>query len=75
MFNHDAAGGKYDISSGKTNYTVRYVWDMTEDQKEILLKLQDARQYIALRGSLVKYKDVTRSLDPHSAVKIFGQSP
>lgn len=74
-FNHDAAGGKYDISSGKTVYTVRYVWDMTEDQKDILLKLQDARQYIVLRGNLVKYKDGTKGIDPHSVVKIFGQSP
>src|ERR1700730_3447299 len=29
-FNHDAAGGKYDISLGKTHYTIRYVWDMTD---------------------------------------------
>ena len=74
-FNHDAAGGKYDISSGKTFYTIRYVWDMTEDQKDILEKLQEASQYIVLRGNLVKYKDGTRDIDPHSVVKIFGQSP
>jgi uncharacterized protein YecT (DUF1311 family) len=74
-FNHDAAGGKYDISSGKTFYTIRYVWDMTDDQKDILEKLQEASQYIILRGSLVKYKDGTKDIDPHSVVKIFGQSP
>jgi hypothetical protein len=74
-FNHDAAGGKYDISSGKTFYTIRYVWDMTEDQKDILVKLQEASQYIVLRGNLVKYTDGTKGIDPHSVVRIFGQSP
>ena len=74
-FNHDAAGGKYDISSGKTNYTIRYVWDMTDDQKELLAQLQEANRYVVLRGNLVKYKDGTRGIDTHSVVKIFGQSP
>jgi len=74
-FNHDAAGGKYDISSGKTNYTIRYVWDMTDDQKDILGELQDASQYIVLRGNLVKYKDGSKGIDPNSVVKIFGHSP
>lgn len=73
-FNHDAAGGKYDISSGKTFYTIRYVWDMTDDQKDLLSQLQEASRYIVLRGNLVKYKDGTRGIDTHSVVKIFGQA-
>jgi len=74
-FNHDAAGGKYDIYSGKTYYTIRYVWDMTDEQKDIAGKLQEASQYVVLRGNVVKYKDGTKGIDPHSVVKIFGQSP
>jgi len=74
-FNHDAAGGKYDISSGKTFYTIRYVWDMTEDQQDILIKLQESSQYVVLRGHLVTYKDGAKGIDTRSVVKLFAQSP
>ena len=74
VFNHDDAGGKYDIKSGKTNYTIRYVWDMTDDQQDILADLQEASRYVVLRGTLVRYKDGTKGIDFHAAVKILGQS-
>jgi uncharacterized protein len=72
---HDAAGGKYDINSAKTNYTIRYVWDLTDVQKDILDKIQEANQYVILKGQLVTYQDGSKNIDPDSIVQIYGQSP
>jgi uncharacterized protein len=72
---HDVAGAKYGISSAKTNYTIRYVWDLTDAQKDILDKIQEANQYVVLKGQLVTYKDGSKDIDPDSIVQIFGQSP
>lgn len=72
--NHDVAGGKYDINSAKTYYTIRYVWDLTDVQKDMLDKIQEANQYVVLRGQLVTYKDGSKGIDPESIVQIFGQS-
>ncbi len=72
---HDSAGAKYGINSAKTNYTIRYVWDLTDVQKDILDKIQEANQYVVLRGQLVMYKDGSKDIDPDSIVQIFGQSP
>jgi hypothetical protein len=69
------AGAKYSISSGKTNYTIRYVWDLTDVQKDILDKIQAANQYAVLKGQMVTYKDGSKDIDPDSMVQIFGQSP
>ena len=74
-FNHDAAGGKYDISSGKTYYTIRYVWDMTDEQRDVLTKLQESNQYVVLRGQLASYKDGSKGIDGGSVVTIFGNRP
>ena len=73
--NHDVAGGKYDINSAKTYYTIRYVWDLTDVQKDMLDKIQEANQYVVLRGQLLTYKDGSKGIDPDSIVQIFGQSP
>jgi uncharacterized protein len=73
--NHDAAGGKYDINSAKTNYTIRYVWDLSDVQKDVLDKIQEANQYVVLKGQLVTYKDGSKDIDPDSIVQIYGQSP
>jgi len=72
---HDSAGAKYGINSAKTNYTIRYVWDLTDVQKDILDKIQEANQYVVLRGQLVMYKDGSKDIDPDSIVQIFGQLP
>ena len=74
-FNHDAAGGKYDISSGKTYYTIRYVWDTTDEQREMLTKLQESNQYVVLRGQLASYRDGSKGIDGESVVTIFGDRP
>ena len=73
--NHDVAGGKYDMNSAKTYYTIRYVWDLTDVQKDMLDKIQEANQYVVLRGQLLTYKDGSKGIDPDSIVQIFGQSP
>ena len=73
--NHDVAGGKYDINSAKTYYTIRYVWDLTDVQKDMVDKIQEANQYVVLRGQLLTYKDGSKGIDPDSIVQIFGQSP
>ena len=73
--NHDVAGGKYDINSAKTHYTIRYLWDLTDVQKDMLDKIQEANQYVVLRGQLLTYKDGSKGIDPDSIVQIFGQSP
>jgi uncharacterized protein len=74
-FNHDVAGGKYDINSAKTYYTIRYVGFLTDAQKEILAKIEESNQYVVLRGQLVTYKDGSKAIDDDSIVQIYGQSP
>jgi uncharacterized protein YecT (DUF1311 family) len=74
-FNHDAAGGKYDIVSGKRNLTIRYVWDISDDQKDILIKLENSNQFVVLRSNLVTYQDGSKGIDTQSVVKIFGMIP
>jgi len=73
--NHDSAGGKFDINSGKTYYTIRYVWDLTDAQKETLNNIQDANQYVLLKGQLLTYKDGSKDIDSDSTVQIFAQAP
>lgn len=72
---HDAAGAKYDIKSGKTSYTIRYVWDLTDEQKDTLNKIEAANQYVILKGQLVSYKGGSKTIDPDSEVQIFAQLP
>jgi hypothetical protein len=72
---HDAAGAKYDINSAKTYYTIRYVWDLTDEQKDMLDEIGAANQYVLLKGQLVTYKDGSKSIDSSSEVQIFAQSP
>jgi uncharacterized protein len=72
---HDAAGGKYDINSAKTNYPIRYMWELTDAQNEMLDKIEGSNQYVVLKGQLVTYKDGSKAIDTDSIVQIFGQSP
>ena len=72
---HDAAGAKYDIKAGKTSYTVRYVWDLTEEQKDMLNKIEAANQNVLLKAQLVSYKGGSKAIDPDSEVQIFAQLP
>ncbi len=74
-FGHDGAGGRYDIVSAKRYYTIRYVWDLTDAQKDMLGKIQDANQYVLLKGVLLTYKDGSKNIDADSTVQIFGQTP
>jgi hypothetical protein len=73
--NHDVAGGKYDINSAKRYYTIRYVWDLTDAQKDMLDKIQEVNQYVLLKGVLLTYKDGSKNIDADSTVQIFGQTP
>lgn len=50
--NHDVAGGKYDINSAKTYYTIRYVWDLTDVQKDMLDKSR-GKPVCCLEGAVV----------------------
>ena len=71
---HDAGGAKYDIISAKTYYTIRYGWDLTDEQKHMLDEI-GWNQYVLLKGQLVTYKDGSKSIDRDSEVQIFAQSP
>lgn len=70
---HDVAGANFAINSGKKYYTIRYGWDLTDEQKEVLNKIED--QYVLLKAQLVTYKDRSKGIDPDSEVQIFAQFP
>jgi hypothetical protein len=72
-FNHDAAGGKYDIFSKKMNYTIRYVWDLSDEQKSALIKIEESNQQVLLKGQIVRYKDGSKGIDRFSPVEIIGK--
>jgi uncharacterized protein len=74
-FGHDPAGARCDIVSAKRYYPIRYMWELTDAQKDILDKIQEANQYVVLKGQLVTYKDGSKAIDQDSIVEIFGQSP
>lgn len=71
---HDAAGARFDIVSGKKYYAIRYGWDLTDEQKDMLTKFE-GNQYVLLKGQLVTYKDGSKVIDPDSEVQIFAQAP
>jgi hypothetical protein len=71
---HDAAGARFDIVSGKKYYEIRYAWDLTDEQKDMLIKFE-GNQYVLLKGQLVTYKDGSKGIDPDSEVQIFAQAP
>lgn len=73
-YGHDPAGASCDIVSAKRYYTIRYMWELTDVQKDILDKIE-WRQYVVLKAQLVTYKDGSKAIDPDSIVQIFGQSP
>src|SRR5206468_1458560 len=68
---HDVAGANFAINSGKRYYTIRYGWDLTDEQKDVLNKIED--QYVLLKAQLVTYKDRSKGIDPGSEVQIFAQ--
>ncbi len=72
---HDVAGANFAITSGKRYYVIRYTWDLTDEQKETLNKIEDPNQYVLLKAQLVTYKDGSKGIDRDSIVEIFGQSP
>jgi uncharacterized protein len=72
---HDVAGANFAINSGKRYYVIRYAWDLTDEQKETLNKIEDPNQYVLLKAQLVTYKDGSKAIDQDSIVEIFGQSP
>jgi uncharacterized protein len=68
---HDVAGANVTINSGNKYYVIRYVWDLTDEQKDVLNKIED--QYVLLKAQLVTYKDGSKAIDPDSEVQIFAQ--
>lgn len=70
---HDVAGANFAINSGKRYYVIRYGWNLTDEQKETLNKIED--QYVLLKAQLVTYKDRSKAIDPDSEVQIFAQLP
>jgi uncharacterized protein len=74
-FGHDPAGARCDIVSAKRYYPIRYMWELTDAQNEMLDKIEGSNQYVVLKGQLVTYKDGSKAIDQDSIVEIFGQSP
>jgi ribosomal 50S subunit-associated protein YjgA (DUF615 family) len=72
---HDVAGANFAINSGKRYYVIRYAWDLTDEQKETLNKIEDPNQYVLLKAQLVTYKDGSKAIDQDSIVEIFGNLP
>ena len=72
---HDAGGANIQIISAKTYYTIRYGWELTDEQKAMLDEIGAANQYVLLKGQLVTYKDGSKGIDDDSEVQIFAQSP
>jgi uncharacterized protein len=70
---HDVAGANFAINSGKKYYVIRYGWNLTDEQKDVLTKLED--EYVLLKAQLVTYKDRSKGIDPDSEVQIFAQFP
>ena len=70
---HDVAGANFAINSGKRYYVIRYAWDLADEQKETLNKIEDPNQYVLLKAQLVTYKDGSKAIDPDSEVQIFAQ--
>ncbi len=70
---HDVAGANFAINSGKKYYVIRYGWNLTDEQKDVLTKIED--QYVLLKAQLVTYKDRSKGIDPDSEVQIFAQLP
>jgi uncharacterized protein len=70
---HDVAGANFAINSGKKYYVIRYGWDLTDEQKDVLTKIED--EYVLLKAQLVTYKDRSKGIDPGSEVQIFAQLP
>ena len=70
---HDVAGANFAINSGKQYYVIRYGWNLTDEQKDVLTKIED--EYILLKAQLVTYKDGSKAIDPDSEVQIFAQLP
>src|SRR6266550_5023746 len=52
---HDVAGANFAINSGKRYYVIRYGWNLTDEQKDVLTKIED--EYVLLKAQLVTYKD------------------
>jgi hypothetical protein len=48
---------------------------LTDAQKDMLDKMQEANQYVLLKGVLLTYKDGSKNIDADSTVQIFGQTP
>jgi len=72
---HDVAGANFQIISGKRYYVIRYAWDLTDEQKDVLTKIEDPNQYVLLKAQLVTYKDGSKAIDSDSEVQIFAQLP
>ncbi len=70
---HDVAGANFAINSGKKYYVIRYGWNLTDKQKDVLTKIED--EYVLLKAQLVTYKDRSKGIDPDSEVQIFAQLP
>lgn len=70
---HDVAGANFAINSGKKYYVIRYGWNLTDEQKDVLTKIED--EYVLLKAQLVTYKDRSKGIDPGSEVQIFAQLP
>jgi uncharacterized protein len=71
---HNEAGANFLILSGKKYYVIRYGWDLTDEQKDMLTKFE-GNQYVLLKGQLLTYKDGSKVIDRDSEVQIFAQAP
>jgi uncharacterized protein len=72
-FGHDAAGGRIDFVKGKASYTVRYVWQISEEENVLMNKWEESGEYLLVKAHLTTLKDGSKRIDDRFAVEIYGQ--
>jgi uncharacterized protein len=71
-FAHDAAGGRWDFSSGKKSFTVRYVWQVTDDQNKTLERIANSGSFVLVRGRLATAPGGETLFDDTQPVFVYG---
>lgn len=72
-FGHDAAGGRTDFVNGRNFYTVRYVWQISEQANTQVTRLEETNEYVLVRGVLVTLPDGVKRFDDQATFEVFVQ--
>lgn len=70
-FGHDQAGGRYDFVSGNKTYTIRYIWNLSDENQEQLAKLDGSKAKVTIKGVLRTWKDGSVEFNDAAPVTIF----